>query len=80
MLSRSGRTNPGGKLDRRLDILVTEELESAVITLAGMHGVPKGEFARVLLERVVFGELPMIRRIAGLGGDPQVDVHGRNQG
>ena len=63
LLSRTGNTHPGGKLTCRLDILVTEELEAAVTTLAGMHGVPKGEFARRLLERVVMGELHIMRRI-----------------
>lgn len=80
MLSRSGRTNVGGKLDRRLDILVSEELESAVITMAGMHGIPKGEMARTLLEKTLFGELPMMRRIAGLTQHKQADHDGINVG
>lgn len=78
MLSRSGKTNPGGKLTCRLDLLITEELEEAIITMAGMHDVPKGEFARNLLERVVFGELPMMRRIVGLGARVQVNHDGMN--
>lgn len=80
MLSRSGKTHPGGKLTCRIDIPCTEELEAAVITLAGMHGIPKAEYARGLLERVVLGELPMMRRIVGLGPSMQLDEVGRNQG
>lgn len=63
LLSRTGETTPGGKLDRRLDIPVSEKLEAAIISLASMHGMPKSEFARRLLDRVVFGELPMMQRI-----------------
>lgn len=70
MFSRSGRTDPAGKLTRRLDIPVSEELEEAVIALAAVAGVPKAEFARSVIERLVWGELAMLRRVARpmLGG------------
>jgi hypothetical protein len=73
MLSRSGRSDPGGKLVKRLDIPVSEELEEGIIALAAVSGVPKSEFARQLLERFVFGELGMLRRIAHPGGPRQWD-------
>jgi len=73
MLSRSGQTGPGGKLVKRLDIPVSEELEEGVIALAAVAGLPKAEFARQVLERCVFGELPMLRRMARPGGSRQWD-------
>jgi hypothetical protein len=64
MLSRSGvSSTSAGKLTRRLDIPVSEELEEAVIVMATLAGVPKSEFVRHLLERQLFGELPMARRM-----------------
>lgn len=63
MLSRSGRSNPDGKLVARLDIPVSEELNEAVITMAVSMGVPKAEYVRMLIERAVLGELSMVRRM-----------------
>ncbi|GAA4400444.1 hypothetical protein [Quisquiliibacterium transsilvanicum] len=62
--ARSGGSHEGGKLSRRLDIPVSEELEEAVIALAAVAGVPKAEFARTVLERAMFGDLSMLRRLA----------------
>ena len=62
--SRSGHTNPDGKCDRRLDLLVTEELESAIIAMAALKGISKSEYVRSMLERVMFGEFPMMQKIA----------------
>lgn len=62
--ARSGHSNDGGKLTRRLDVPVSEELEEAVIALAAIAGVPRAEFARRLLERAVYGDLGMLRRVA----------------
>lgn len=67
MLARSGRTDPGGKLTERLDIPCTEELHEAVIAMATLHGMNKAELVRTMLERAFFGELNMMRRMAGTG-------------
>ncbi len=67
MLARSGRTDPGGKLTARLDIPCTEELNEAVIAMATLHGMNKAELVRTMLERAFFGELNMMRRMAGTG-------------
>lgn len=64
MLSRSGKSNPDGKLTHRFDVPVSEELNEAVIALATIAGVSKAEWLRDLIERSVFGELPMARRMA----------------
>lgn len=70
-LSRSGATSPGGKLVARIDIPVTEELDNAMAALAGVSGIPKAEMGRRILERVVFGEMAMLRRFAqGQGLSP----------
>lgn len=65
MLARSGRTDPGGKLTARFDIPVTEELNDAAIAMATLRGIPKAEFLRLVIERVMFGELAMLRRMTG---------------
>lgn len=82
-LSRSGRSAGSGKLDRRLDIPVTEELEEALIAMATLNGMPKAEYARWLLERMVFGELNVVRKMTRLGPSgpsdeyPKRDIEGR---
>ena len=63
-LSRSGQSNASGKLVARLDVPVSEELENAVIALAAIAGVPKSEYVRGLIERSVFGDLSLLRRLA----------------
>lgn len=73
MLSRSGRSDPGGKLVKRLDIPVSEDLEEGIIALAAVAGVPKAEFVRQALERLVYGELCMLRRMAYPAGARQYD-------
>lgn len=64
MLSRSGNSSPFGKNDRRLDILIHEDLENAIIAMATLRGIPKGEFARSILEKAMFGEFSMVQKIA----------------
>lgn len=79
MLSRSGRSNPDGKLTRRLDVPVSETLEEAIIAMAAIAGMPKAEFARRLLERAMFGELAMVQRLraqAGLGPWDEAPTNG----
>jgi len=68
MLSRSGRSAAGGKLTRRLDIPVSEDMESDLIGLATALGVPRSELARQMLERVLYGEVSMLRKITRLAG------------
>ncbi|CAN7342077.1 hypothetical protein LJR074_001946 [Acidovorax sp. LjRoot74] len=76
MMSRSGRTDAGGKLTARFDIPVTEELNEAAIAMATLRGVPKAEFLRLVIERAMFGELAMLRRMAGT----DVQSHRTNHG
>ncbi len=80
MLSRSGRSNPDGKLTSRLDIPVSAELEEAVIALAAVHGIPKSEYVRGLIERAVFGDLSLLRRIARPLGPRRWDESPMNGG
>ncbi len=80
MFSRSGRSDAGGKCTTRIDIPCSIELEEAVIAMATMRGVPKAEFVRGLLERAVWGDLAMLRRVskqAGLGPWDQLPEGGR---
>lgn len=67
MLSRSGQSNAGGKLTSRLDVPIPEDLEEAVISLATISGVSKAEWVRAVIERAVFGELAVVRRMSQLG-------------
>jgi hypothetical protein len=77
-LARSGTTSPTGKLTRRLDIPCSEELEEAVVGMAVLSGVPKAEYVRLLLERHLFGELSMARRMTRGGGMQQWDESRRS--
>ena len=47
-MSRSGRTDPAGKLICRIDVPVSEELNDALIALSVLRGVPKAEMARLI--------------------------------
>lgn len=76
LFSRNGESNASGKLTRRLDIPVSEELEEAIIALAVIAGMPKSEFARRLLERCMYGELSMQRRVSRGSRTPQGDESG----
>lgn len=80
MLSRSGRSNPDGKLTQRLDIPVTEDLHEAVIALATIQGVSKAEWLRTVIEEVVYGLLFMLRKVSGHSHPDQWDGDGRNVG
>ena len=50
MLSRSGRSNPDGKLIQRFDIPVSEDLNERAIVAASQRGLPKAEFLRGVLD------------------------------
>ena len=78
MLSRSGRTNPGGKLTQRFDVPVSEELNEAVIALATIEGISKAEWLRRVIERTVWGELSMLRRVTGRHGAMESEEKGRD--
>lgn len=70
MLSRSGRTDPEGKLTQRLDIPVSEKTAEDVIGLAVALGIPKSELCRQIIERALYGEVNLLRkatRAAGMG-------------
>lgn len=58
-LSRSGTTSPLGKSDRGIDVQVSERLEEAIIAMAMLNGMKKGEYVRHLLECAMFGEFSM---------------------
>lgn len=68
LFSRSGRSDPGGKLTSRLDVPVSQETEEAVIAMATLCGMSKSEFARHILERALFGEFNVMRRSVGARG------------
>jgi len=44
---------------------VSEELSDAVIALATIAGVSKSEWVRALLEKTIWGELSILRRVSG---------------
>jgi len=65
-LSRSGRSNPSGKMDVRIDVPMTEELHDEVLFMSKLHGMTKAEYIRYTLERVIYGEQAMARHRAGI--------------
>lgn len=72
-LSRSGRSNPSGKMDVRIDVPMTEELHDEVLFMSKLHGMTKAEWIRYTLERVIFGEQFIARNRAGLPSYAQGD-------
>lgn len=64
MLSRSGRTDPGGKCGMRMDIPMPEDLYDEIIRLAANARISKTECARNLLSKIVFGEAFIRERIS----------------
>lgn len=79
-LSRSGKSHPGGKMDFRIDVPMTEELHDEVIGMARLHGMTKAEWIRFTLERVIFGELFIARQRAGITAHAQGDEFRTNNG
>lgn len=77
-LSRSGSTSTGGKLTSRLDIPITSEMEEAVIGMAMLAGIPKAEYVRQVLEKHLFGEVSMIRRMTRAPGTGPSDQYRMN--
>lgn len=67
-LSRSGQTSPLGKCEKRMDIPMSERLEEALIAMAALNGIPKAEFARMVLEDAMFGRFSMLQMVASNDG------------
>lgn len=61
MFSRSGHTSQGGKLDRRIDVPLSEDLHDMVVVKAAASNKPKAEFARQVLQDALLQPL-----VAGL--------------
>lgn len=60
---------PDGKLDRHLDVMISEDLEESLIVLARLHGYQnRSEYVRDLLHRHVYGELERVQRLAARVG------------
>jgi hypothetical protein len=62
MLSRSGRSDPGGKLTHRLDVPVSEQTEQDVAGMAWSLGMTKSELCRMFIERALYGEVECLRK------------------
>jgi hypothetical protein len=62
MLSRSGNSGDGKKTSR-IDVPVSEELESEIITMATLDGMTKAEWVRYQIEKILHGEIGMTRRM-----------------
>lgn len=78
-MSRTGNTNPHGKLVPLPRIRVADATDEALRKLASAEHMPVSEFVRVLLEVRVHGEssaasiaMARIRRVAGSG--PAIDT------
>lgn len=79
-LSRSVRSDPGGKLTQRLDIPVSEEIYEAAGALATIAGVPKSELCRRIIEVALLGELALLRRVSQPGQPGRWDQLPREAG
>jgi hypothetical protein len=58
------------------DIAVDEVVETAV-AMAALHGIPRAEFLRLMIERAMFGDWFMVQQ--SMGRSP-LSFHGRNMG
>lgn len=58
MLSRSGQSNPEGKLTHRVDVPVSEKLNDGLIALATVARIPKAEYARRVLSSMCSEDWP----------------------
>lgn len=67
--SRSGRSDPAGKLLSRLDTPLSEQTASDFRAVAALRGVAVSELNRELIEDFLYGRLRAIRMAAGVGGD-----------
>lgn len=60
---------PDGKLDRRLDVMISEDLEESLIVLAKVKGYQnRSEYVRELLHRHCYGEMEALRLAVHAGG------------
>ena len=59
--SRSGQSDPDGKLTANVSTLVPEELKEKFSALAVMKGVGLSEYLRYLIAREVYGEFGLMR-------------------
>lgn len=55
-LSRSGHTDPCGKLMQGFTLRLPEDIEERLIALAALHRKGKGEMARMLIEEALLGK------------------------
>ncbi len=67
-LSRSGKTDATGKMIARIDVPMSEELESQIITAATLTGVTKAEWIRATCDKELNGSFSMMQRIARSSG------------
>jgi hypothetical protein len=76
MLSRSGRSNPDGKLTQRIDVPVSEQTEQDVAGLAWTLGMTKSELCRMFIERALYGEVARLRKVTRAEGASTWDEKG----
>lgn len=65
MLARSGRTDPDGKMNSRLDVPCPDELREAFVAISTLKGCPRAESIRDSLELDVWGALAIAQRRMG---------------
>lgn len=60
--ARNGESHPAGKLDARIDVPITVDLEEAIQAFATFNGIGKAELVRNILEEVVWGRFHVWKR------------------
>ena len=61
--SRTGLSDPAGKMVERLDVPCTQEMFAAVTTMATLRGMPRSEWVREVLQRELYGSLGMAQSL-----------------
>ena len=88
MLSRSGQTDPGGKMTNRLDIPMSDDLHDLIVVKSSEASRPKSEYARDLIVQALSapmliglpdetrGQLASLAQMAGVSPNDLADVLG----
>lgn len=73
--ARTGTTDPTGKLDRHVPVVLSEQMENDIIGCAFARGMNKSEYIREVLRAHLYGQKAVVQsKVSGI----PIDGDGRN--
>lgn len=72
-LSRSGRSNPDGKMDERMDVPMTTKMREDIAFAARCAKKTNAEYIRESISLRLYGELAVIEERVAFRGNSQCD-------